>query len=174
MSLFLSNYLLSSQGDRMAMAHSLEIRVPYLDHRVIELAAHFPARWKVFGLKEKHLLKQLYSQTLPSEIANRPKHPYRAPISQSLLLTDDSPAREMLSDNSVDDCGLFDSYRVSKLLQKIQNLSSISETDEMALVAVLSTQWLHRWYIKNPVEENASPMKFSVFVDNRMSRSHVH
>ena len=53
--IFLSNYLLSSQGDRVAMAHSLEIRLPFLDHRVIDFAFRLPARWKMKGLKEKFM-----------------------------------------------------------------------------------------------------------------------
>jgi len=55
--IFLSNYLLSSQGDRVAMAHSLEIRVPFLDYRLMELLARVPTRWKIFGLK-----KNIYSK----------------------------------------------------------------------------------------------------------------
>ena len=53
MAIFLSNYLLSSQGDRPAMAHSLEIRLPFLDYRVIEFASRLPANWKINGLNEK-------------------------------------------------------------------------------------------------------------------------
>jgi asparagine synthase (glutamine-hydrolysing) len=52
MDIFLSNYLLSSQGDRVAMAHSLEIRLPFLDYRVIDFAARLPSNWKMMGLKE--------------------------------------------------------------------------------------------------------------------------
>lgn len=54
----LSGYLLSSQGDRVAMANSIEGRVPFLDHRVIELANRLPARFKLRTLVEKHLLKK--------------------------------------------------------------------------------------------------------------------
>ena len=57
-SIFMSNYLLSSQGDRVAMAHSVEIRLPFLDHRLIEFLAQVPPTWKVLGMKAKHLLKR--------------------------------------------------------------------------------------------------------------------
>jgi asparagine synthase (glutamine-hydrolysing) len=58
MNLFLSNYLLSSQGDRMAMANSVEGRYPFLDHRVIEFASRLPAKLKLNGLNEKYILKK--------------------------------------------------------------------------------------------------------------------
>lgn len=169
-SLFLSNYLLSSQGDRMAMANSLEIRLPYLDHRVIELAAHFPARWKVSGLKEKYILKHLFRNELPPEITNRPKHPYRAPISQSLLQADSNATNELLSVKAINEFGLFDSYRVCKLLQKIQNSPNVGEIDDMALVAILSTQWLYYWYITNLDSRDVKKVDFSVYIDNRTTK----
>ncbi len=80
MIIFLSNYLLSSQGDRVAMAHSVEIRLPFLDYRVIDLAARIPSRWKILGLNEKHILKKTLASVLPAEIAARRKQPYRPNI----------------------------------------------------------------------------------------------
>ena len=58
-------YLLSSQGDRMAMAHSVEGRFPFLDHRVIEFANRLPPRYKLMGLTEKYLLKRAHARHLP-------------------------------------------------------------------------------------------------------------
>jgi len=54
----LPGYILSSQGDRMAMAHGVEGRFPFLDHRVVELAARIPPRMKLKGLREKHILRR--------------------------------------------------------------------------------------------------------------------
>ena len=62
----MSGYLLSSQGDRMAMANSVELRVPYLDHRIIEYMATVPSRFKIRGLNEKYLLKKVFNDLLPS------------------------------------------------------------------------------------------------------------
>ena len=64
--LFMSGYLLSSQGDRMAMAHSVEGRYPFLDHRIIEFCLKLPARFKINGLNEKFLLKRLFKNKIPS------------------------------------------------------------------------------------------------------------
>jgi len=85
MTLFLSNYLLSSQGDRVAMAHSVEIRLPYLDYRLIEFMGRAPSTLKIRGMNEKYLLKKAFQGILPEAIVNRPKHPYRAPIGSSFF-----------------------------------------------------------------------------------------
>ncbi|MGH8177356.1 MAG: asparagine synthase (glutamine-hydrolyzing), partial [Steroidobacter sp.] len=76
MTLFMSCYLLSSQGDRMMMGHSVEGRVPFLDHRLIELAARIPPKFKMRGLNEKYILKQSFADVLPAAVTNRPKQPY--------------------------------------------------------------------------------------------------
>src|SRR3954467_405815 len=75
----LSGYLLSSQGDRMLMAHSVEGRFPFLDPDVVALAASLPARYKLRALDEKHVLKRASRGLVPDEIVSRPKQPYRAP-----------------------------------------------------------------------------------------------
>ena len=80
-----SPYLLSSQGDRMAMAHSVEGRFPFLDHRVIEFCNRLPPTLKLHGLTEKALLRVAVSDWLPAEIVAGPKRPYRAPIHRSFF-----------------------------------------------------------------------------------------
>ena len=77
---FMSGYLLSSQGDRMGMANSVEGRYPFLDHRLIEFLSTVPSSLKLKGLKEKYLLKRLLQDKIPSSILNRSKQAYRAPI----------------------------------------------------------------------------------------------
>ena len=83
--IFLPEYLLSSQGDRMAMAHSVEGRYPFLDHRVVEFAAKLPARVKMKVLDEKHILKRAVADLIPESVTRRKKQPYRAPDAVSLL-----------------------------------------------------------------------------------------
>ena len=66
--------------DRMSMAHSIESRVPLLDHRVIELAASIPAAMKMPGGQLKHLLRTLAFSLVPREILDRPKQGFSVPI----------------------------------------------------------------------------------------------
>lgn len=78
-------YLLCSQGDRMAMAHSVEGRFPFLDYRLVEFCNHLPSTLKLHGLTEKWLLKQMGRKLLPDAIWQRVKRPYRAPVHRSFF-----------------------------------------------------------------------------------------
>ncbi len=147
-SVFLSQYLLSSQGDRVAMAHSVEGRFPFLDYRVVEMANHLPPHMKLNGLTEKALLKKLASDLVPEEIWRRPKRPYRAPIHRSFF----NQARleyveELLAPAALKDSGLFNPAAVSQLVAKVQAGKKLSETDDMALVGILSSQLVHRQFL---------------------------
>lgn len=73
MRIFLGNYLLSSQGDRVAMANSVEIRMPYLDYRLVEFMGRVPIGLKIGGLQEKYLLKKAVRKDVPSAIWEKPK-----------------------------------------------------------------------------------------------------
>ena len=81
----LSGYLLSSQGDRMLMAHSVEGRFPFLDEDVVALANSLPPAYKLRVLDEKHVLKRVAEPVVPPEIIARKKQPYRAPDALSFV-----------------------------------------------------------------------------------------
>jgi asparagine synthase (glutamine-hydrolysing) len=70
--------------DRMTMQHSIEVRCPLLDHRVVELAFRIPRRHKMPALRPKHLLRQLARRRLPAELARMPKHGFSAPVAEWL------------------------------------------------------------------------------------------
>jgi asparagine synthase (glutamine-hydrolysing) len=149
-SVFLSEYLLSSQGDRMGMAHSIEGRFPFLDYRMVEFCNRLHPRLKMRGLTEKWLLKEAARPWLPDIIRRRPKRPYRAPIHRSFF-NDKTPAyvREVLSPGSIQEAGLFKSGSVEQLVRKIDGGRAIGETDDMALAGIISTQLLHEQFVKN-------------------------
>jgi len=137
----LPGYILSAQGDRVAMAHGVEGRFPFLDHRVVEFGARIPARLKLKGLREKHILRQSFAHRLPSAVGNRPKQPYRAPDSASFFGAD-APAyvAERLAHASVSAAGLFDAGAVAKLARKCAGAGASGFRDNTALVGVLSGQ----------------------------------
>ena len=112
MTVFLSQYLLSSQGDRVAMAHSVEGRYPFLDYRVVEFCNRLPPGLKLRGLMEKWLLRRVASSHLPAEIWQRPKRPYRAPIHTSFF-SESAPdyVADLLSPAALEESGLFDPLR---------------------------------------------------------------
>ncbi|MFO1477573.1 MAG: asparagine synthase (glutamine-hydrolyzing) [Verrucomicrobiota bacterium] len=149
-SIWLSQYLLSSQGDRMGMANSIEGRFPFLDYRVVEFCNGLDPRLKMRGLREKWLLKRAAQPWLPDAIRRRPKRPYRAPVHRSFF-NDATPdyVRDLLSPAALGESGIFKSGPVEQLVRKIQAGSPIGETDDMALAGILSTQLLHQQFVKS-------------------------
>lgn len=147
---FLSQYLLSAQGDRMIMAHAVEGRFPFLDHRVIEFANRLPPRLKLRGLTEKYILRQVSRAWLPDAIWQRPKQPYRAPIHRSFF----NDARldyvqHLLSADCIRANGLFKPTAVAHLKEKAQSGMRLSEIEDMALAGILSTQLLVERFIRD-------------------------
>lgn len=149
---FMSNYLLSSQGDRMAMANSIEGRYPFLDYRVIEFACRVPVKFRMNGLEEKYILKKAAAGLVPEKLIKRAKQPYRAPISPCFF-GKKSPAyvSTMLSEYAVQQNGYFDDKKVTGLIKKSRNQNGklLSERENMALVGIISTQLLDHLFIKN-------------------------
>jgi asparagine synthase (glutamine-hydrolysing) len=148
MTLFMSCYLLNSQGDRMMMGRSVEGRVPFLDHRLIELAARIPPRHKLRGLEEKYILKRAFADLLPPAITSRPKQPYRAPIGASLARG--SLTSRLLEREALQRSGFVQAPAIEKLLHKASDPKAApSERDEMALATVASLQLLNHLFIDN-------------------------
>lgn len=150
----LPGYILSSQGDRMAMAHSVEGRYPFLDYRVVEFASRLSPKLKMKVLNEKYLLKAAVGDLIPRSISNRHKQPYRAPDSQSFFMEGGSGklfeyVEELLAPRAVSEAGIFDPGTVEKLLAKARQGQIVSVKDNMALVGIVSTQLVVDQFIKN-------------------------
>lgn len=145
----LTGYLLSSQGDRVLMANSVEGRVPFLDHRLVEFANRLPGRYKLRGLRDKAVLRRAAQDLLPRSIVDRGKQPYRSPdvhafVDSGKLLPWVDAA---LSSARLRDAGYFDTEAVSRLLAKCRAGRAIGFADNMAFVAILSTMLLHETFI---------------------------
>jgi asparagine synthase (glutamine-hydrolysing) len=148
----LSGYLLSAQGDRMLMAHSVEGRFPFLDPDVIALADSLPASYKLRVLDEKHVLKRAARGMIPGEIIARTKQPYRAPDALSFVDAQrPSYIDEMMSPEAVARAGVFEPRAVGQLWEKCrakQGEGQFSNADNMAVVGVLSTQLLFEGLVR--------------------------
>lgn len=147
--IFMAEYLLSSQGDRVAMAHSVEGRFPFLDYRVVAFCNGLPAHFKLRGLDEKHILKRAMRDLLPETIWRRPKRPYRAPIHHSFFPNGRSLdwVADLLSPANIAATGYFNPQAVTGLVNKIGRVGTLGETDDMALAGLLSTQLVHQQFI---------------------------
>jgi len=146
---FMSPYLLSSQGDRMMAANSVEGRFPFLDHRVVEYCCRLPPHLKIRGLQEKYILKRSARRLLPPQVWQRHKQPYRAPIHPAFFVRPLDYVEALLSREALLACGVFNPNAVERLLRKCRGAARVSETDDMALVGVLSTQLLHHLFVGN-------------------------
>jgi len=157
----LDPYLLSAQGDRVAMASGVEGRYPFLDHRVFEYSARLAPTMKLDQLRDKVVLRDLAERVLPASIAGREKQPYRAP-GVAPFFGAGAPAwvEEALTPEALGDASVWDPARVSGLLRRCRQGRVTSPREEMSLVAVLSTQVWHRTHIREPAEwepESAPP-----------------
>ena len=162
----LSPYLLCAQGDRMLMAHSVEGRFPFLDPEVIDLAASLPPRFKLSGLQEKQVLKNAARGLVPDDLIARKKQPYRAP--DALAFTGaQAPAwaSEALDEPSLREAGVFDPALAARLWRKCRSAQAqLSNSDNMALAGVLSTQLLFRELVRRPPLAHV-PERFATLVD---------
>jgi asparagine synthase (glutamine-hydrolysing) len=102
------------KSDRMSMAHSVEVRPPFLDHRLVEFASRLPASLKIVGSRQKLILKELMSDKLPPAILQRPKMGFDIPAHQWLR----GPLRPLLDDavqSGLNEYGSF--FRKERILQ---------------------------------------------------------
>lgn len=158
----LSGYILHAQGDRASLANSVEGRVPFLDHRVIEFCNRLPPRFKLMGLQEKWLLKRAARGIVPDAIIDRPKQPYRAPDSSSFFRSKEAHAQvdDILSPSRVREAGYFDAPAVAALVAKCRMGRAIGFADNMAFVGIYSTMLMHEMFVRRvgPISSNAGPI----------------
>lgn len=105
------------KADKMSMAHSLEARVPFLDHELAEFCASIPPELKIRWLNEKYILRQSAKNFLPKEILNRRKHGFTVSLKPWLGgLNNDGLIRKTLSARRIQDRGWFESGVVDQLV----------------------------------------------------------
>ena len=131
----------------MMAANSVEGRFPFLDHRVVEFCGNLSAQLKIRGLTEKYLLKKCADGLLPREIWHRHKQPYRAPIHPAFFGEHQDYVAELLSPDAIRTTRYFAPEAVSRLVAKCKSGHRVSESDDMALIGVLSVQLLHQLFV---------------------------
>ncbi len=168
----LSGYLLSSQGDRMAMANSVEGRYPFLDFRIHELARRIPPDLKLRGLREKFILKKAFEHRLPSQVTSRIKNPYRAPDTLAFLGNRGGEAFfESLAPASVARHGIFKPDAIAKLIGRLRQSPERSARDNMAAILAYSSHLFQDLFIDGPITPLTLPE-----IKNRivLSRAGLH
>jgi len=151
MTTLLEPYLLSSQGDRMALANGVEGRFPFLDHRLFEFAAALPTSTKLRGLEEKEILRRWSTDIVPPSVRQRPKQPYRAPDVPAFFASDRPEyVDELLEPAQLRATGVFEPGAVAGLVKRCRSGRATGARESQALVAILSTQLWHQEFHSQP------------------------
>jgi asparagine synthase (glutamine-hydrolysing) len=169
----LSPYALSSQGDRMTMAHGVEGRYPFLDHRLFEFAAALPTGSRLRGLRGKEVLRRWASRILPDQIKSGKRPPHRAPDAQCFFLpTSPSWIGNHLSAEALRRVGIFSPGAVAGLVGRCRAGLTTELGENQALIGVLSTQlWHHRFIESALFVTPLSPSGASVLLGDSASVS---
>ena len=138
---FLSQYLLSSQGDRISMANSVEVRFPFLDDELVEYCMSLNDRYKIKGLNEKYILKKIAEKYLPHDLVNRRKFPYRSPVEARAMLNH-AYIKYLLSEEALLRFDLFNAAKINGFNNGITARDSLSERETMLFMGVLTFQIL--------------------------------
>ena len=137
--------------DRMSMAHSLEVRPPFLDHRLVDFAARLPAHLKIKGKSTKHVLRELVSKKLPPEIMNRPKEGLDIPAHEWLRGPLRPLVMESLGAESVKQVGLFSPTAIQSILDRHMSRKINLGYHIWGLLTL--HLWAKRWKIETHHEE---------------------
>ena len=147
----LAGHLLQAKGDRVSMHSSVEVRYPFLDEDVFDFTAKLHPRWKLRGFRDKHLLRLVAERWLPSEIYNRRKVIFRAPLDSFHIDPEPKYIAELLSEESLRRTGYFDVAEVRhwrKAFREMRSGSLPRLSVEMGLAAVVATQLWHHTFIE--------------------------
>ena len=132
------------KADKMTMAASLELRVPLLDHKVVEYATALPDDYRLKGTQGKHLLKKVMEQHLPHEIIYRKKKGFPVPIAKWFRTDLYDKTREILLDDTSLNRGYFKPNYVENMLINHKNES---EDNSRRIFSMLNLELWHRKYI---------------------------
>jgi asparagine synthase (glutamine-hydrolysing) len=133
--------------DRMSMAHSIEVRPPFLDHRIVEFAASLPEHLKVRGKSQKIVLRELMKRKLPASTVRRKKEGFDFPAHEWLR----GPLRGLLLDTVSADCGQNGLFRRDALEGFVrQHLDRRANLGYHLWGLLLLLLWMKRWRIQTP------------------------
>jgi asparagine synthase (glutamine-hydrolysing) len=156
---FLPGYILNLLGDRMEMAHSVEGRVPFLDHHVVECVGRAPVSLKIRGLTEKYLLREAAKPVITDNIYRRQKHPFLSP---PVTMAPGEPFDQMLQDTLrgrvLASLPFYDQEKVIALLDRLPAMSDDERIGwDPVLMSVLSACVIHERF---GLSSNAAPDRF--------------
>ena len=148
------NFILNYLADRMEMAHSIEGRVPFLDHRVAEVAARVPVSLKVKGIREKHVLREATKDVLIPEVYDRQKHPFTTPPTRNPNDPMLGFYRDTFASQAAKDQPIYDMKKVNAALDSLldsaddQSIALEGSLMRVASVVVMQEQFSMAWFTR--------------------------
>jgi asparagine synthase (glutamine-hydrolysing) len=135
--------LLLMRVDKIGMANSIEPRVPFLDHRLVEFTSHIPPALNLGGGRRKDLLKRAVAGFVPDQVVNRPKQGFSLPVKQWLRGPLASFARESILDSKLRERGYFDYDALAGIIDS--HIQGRSNSDTLIWSLINVSQWYDRW-----------------------------
>lgn len=134
-------------SDRLSMWHSLEVRVPLVDHKLVELSAQLPARYKINWRGKKRLLRGIASKHLPKEILTHRKQGFESPMASWLRTDLVDYAKDILGPRRLGRTGYFDHPVVARHLEN--HLSGRSKNNKLLFSLIMLQEWFERKHLSN-------------------------
>lgn len=166
----LPGYLLSTQGDRPALAHGVENRCPFLDPNVFALASRLNLQFDD-GFDEKRLLRQAFAGLLPDSVVNKRKFPYRAPDGAAFAAANPDYLDMLRSESELAKLPFMDGGFAKRLTTKVltKPAAEISTKENQTFMFLLSTMLLHRFFVEGQTPDMPSPPPLLRMIDARTS-----
>jgi asparagine synthase (glutamine-hydrolysing) len=143
--------------DRMSMAHSLEVRPPFLDHRIVEFAASLPERMKIRGGTQKFVLRELMRGKLPETVLKRKKTGFDIPTHDWFR----GALRQLLMDTvtpeAIAETGIFDARAIETLIRDHMERRINAGYHLWGLLTLFL--WMKRWKVEAPAQAEAVPQE---------------
>jgi asparagine synthase (glutamine-hydrolysing) len=134
----MTSYILTMLGDRMEMAHSIEGRVPFLDHKVVETIVRQPVNQKVRGMTEKYVLREAVQDVITETVYRRKKHPFLSPpATLNPEATFNTYVQDILRGPVLKALPFFDQKMVVALLDKLPGMDAGSKTANDQILMLL-------------------------------------
>ena len=135
------------KADRMSMANSLEVRVPFLDHSLVEYAMSLPDHYKIKGKYRKRILYDAFREDLPPSLYNRPKKGFEVPLLQWLRSAMRTRIEnELMEDNIIHDQGIFEVKKIRQLRKSLFSHAS-GDIQARAWGMVVFQWWWKKWFL---------------------------
>ncbi len=144
----LANYILTMLGDRMEMAHSIEGRVPFLDHHVVECISRQPVNQKIRGVTEKYVLREAVRDVITDTVYRRQKHPFLSPpATLNPEQTFNTYVQDMLRGSVMASIPYFDQKKIVAMLDRLGEMDAGARTAyDQILMPLVSMCVIHQGF----------------------------